>query len=36
MTTTTPGPPALRTAVGTARTRVEGREKVTGTARYAA
>ncbi|MFD9764640.1 xanthine dehydrogenase family protein molybdopterin-binding subunit [[Kitasatospora] papulosa] len=35
MTTTTPGPPALRTAVGTARTRVEGREKVTGTARYA-
>ncbi|MFF5727584.1 xanthine dehydrogenase family protein molybdopterin-binding subunit [[Kitasatospora] papulosa] len=35
MTTTTPGPPALRTTVGTARTRVEGREKVTGTARYA-
>ncbi|MEU1487192.1 xanthine dehydrogenase family protein molybdopterin-binding subunit [Streptomyces sp. NPDC005752] len=35
MTTTAPGPPALRTAVGTARTRVEGREKVTGAARYA-
>ncbi|MGW5067890.1 xanthine dehydrogenase family protein molybdopterin-binding subunit [Streptomyces cyaneofuscatus] len=35
MTTTTPGPRALRTAVGTARTRVEGRDKVTGAARYA-
>ncbi|NEE25080.1 xanthine dehydrogenase family protein molybdopterin-binding subunit, partial [Streptomyces sp. SID7982] len=35
MTTTTPGPSALRGAVGTARTRIEGREKVTGAARYA-
>ncbi|MFD3752761.1 xanthine dehydrogenase family protein molybdopterin-binding subunit [Streptomyces cyaneofuscatus] len=35
MTTTTPGPRALHTAVGTARTRVEGRDKVTGAARYA-
>ncbi|MGW6639614.1 MULTISPECIES: xanthine dehydrogenase family protein molybdopterin-binding subunit [unclassified Streptomyces] len=35
MTTTTPGPQALHTAVGTARTRVEGRDKVTGAARYA-
>ncbi|MFJ9530146.1 xanthine dehydrogenase family protein molybdopterin-binding subunit [Streptomyces cyaneofuscatus] len=35
MTTTTPGPRALRAAVGTARTRVEGRDKVTGAARYA-
>ncbi|ATY99410.1 xanthine dehydrogenase family protein molybdopterin-binding subunit [Streptomyces cavourensis] len=35
MTTTTPGPSALHAAVGTARTRVEGREKVTGAARYA-
>ncbi|MFT9790430.1 xanthine dehydrogenase family protein molybdopterin-binding subunit [Streptomyces rhizosphaericola] len=35
MTTTTPGPRALHAAVGTARTRVEGREKVTGAARYA-
>ncbi|MFD3738459.1 oxidoreductase [Streptomyces sp. CB00316] len=34
MTTPTPGPRALR-AVGTARTRVEGRDKVTGAARYA-
>ncbi|MDT0492302.1 xanthine dehydrogenase family protein molybdopterin-binding subunit [Streptomyces griseus] len=35
MTTTTPGPTALRGAVGTAHTRVEGRDKVTGAARYA-
>ncbi|CAO0835878.1 Oxidoreductase OS=Streptomyces microflavus OX=1919 GN=Smic_73390 PE=4 SV=1 [Streptomyces microflavus] len=35
MTTTTPGPRALRGAVGTAHTRVEGRDKVTGAARYA-
>ncbi|MFD4276934.1 xanthine dehydrogenase family protein molybdopterin-binding subunit [Streptomyces cyaneofuscatus] len=35
MTTTTPGSRALRAAVGTARTRVEGRDKVTGAARYA-
>ncbi|MGW7399916.1 xanthine dehydrogenase family protein molybdopterin-binding subunit [Streptomyces cyaneofuscatus] len=35
MTTTTPGPQARHTAVGTARTRVEGRDKVTGAARYA-
>ncbi|MEU0357404.1 xanthine dehydrogenase family protein molybdopterin-binding subunit [Streptomyces cyaneofuscatus] len=35
MTTTAPGPRALHTAVGTARTRVEGRDKVTGAARYA-
>ncbi|CAD5919911.1 MULTISPECIES: xanthine dehydrogenase family protein molybdopterin-binding subunit [unclassified Streptomyces] len=35
MTATTPGPRALHTAVGTARTRVEGRDKVTGAARYA-
>ncbi|WP_406250000.1 xanthine dehydrogenase family protein molybdopterin-binding subunit [Streptomyces cyaneofuscatus] len=38
MTTTTPGTPGprlLRAAVGTARTRVEGRDKVTGAARYA-
>jgi len=35
MTTTTPGPRAQHTAVGTARTRVEGRDKVTGAARYA-
>ncbi|MGW1202193.1 xanthine dehydrogenase family protein molybdopterin-binding subunit [Streptomyces cyaneofuscatus] len=35
MTTTTPGPRAPHTAVGAARTRVEGRDKVTGAARYA-
>ncbi|MET8056878.1 xanthine dehydrogenase family protein molybdopterin-binding subunit [Streptomyces microflavus] len=35
MTTTTPGPRALGGAVGTAHTRVEGRDKVTGAARYA-
>ncbi|MEV7903552.1 xanthine dehydrogenase family protein molybdopterin-binding subunit [Streptomyces anulatus] len=35
MTTTTPGPPAVRGAVGVAHTRVEGRDKVTGAARYA-
>ncbi len=35
MTTTTPGPSALRGAVGTAHTRIEGRDKVTGAARYA-
>jgi len=34
MTTTTPGTRALK-AVGTAHTRVEGRDKVTGAARYA-
>lgn len=34
-TPTTPGPRSLRAAVGTARTRVEGRDKVTGAARYA-
>ncbi|MFI1188373.1 xanthine dehydrogenase family protein molybdopterin-binding subunit [Streptomyces californicus] len=36
MTTTTPGPSsALRGAVGTAHPRIEGRDKVTGAARYA-
>lgn len=35
MTTTTPGPRAVRGAVGVAHTRVEGRDKVTGAARYA-
>lgn len=35
MTTTTPSSRVLRAAVGTARTRVEGRDKVTGAARYA-
>ncbi|NEC14128.1 xanthine dehydrogenase family protein molybdopterin-binding subunit [Streptomyces sp. SID8014] len=35
MTTTTPASAAVRAAVGTAHTRVEGRDKVTGAARYA-
>ncbi|MEU1041861.1 xanthine dehydrogenase family protein molybdopterin-binding subunit [Streptomyces sp. NPDC005907] len=35
MTTTTTGATATRNAVGTAHTRVEGRDKVTGAARYA-
>ncbi|MER6132982.1 xanthine dehydrogenase family protein molybdopterin-binding subunit [Streptomyces sp. NPDC001815] len=35
MTTTTTGTPATKNAVGTAHTRVEGRDKVTGAARYA-
>lgn len=35
MTITTPGAAALRGAVGVAHTRVEGRDKVTGAARYA-
>ncbi|MFE1106743.1 xanthine dehydrogenase family protein molybdopterin-binding subunit [Streptomyces rochei] len=35
MTTATTGPAAVKGAVGTAHTRVEGRDKVTGAARYA-
>ncbi|MEU6636178.1 xanthine dehydrogenase family protein molybdopterin-binding subunit [Streptomyces rochei] len=35
MTTATTGPTAVKGAVGTAHTRVEGRDKVTGAARYA-
>ncbi|MET7453107.1 xanthine dehydrogenase family protein molybdopterin-binding subunit [Streptomyces sp. NPDC005574] len=35
MTTATTGTPRMRGAVGTAHTRVEGRDKVTGAARYA-
>ncbi|GHE08404.1 xanthine dehydrogenase family protein molybdopterin-binding subunit [Streptomyces alanosinicus] len=35
MTTVTPGAPLRTTSVGTAHTRIEGRDKVTGAARYA-